>query len=77
MSVVETHGLSAQQLIIGNPDDLGLQLQSVSNKGDEFRICGFSLGIADGIAEESLQSVQIAPVPCHFDGMTDGTLHTA
>ena len=55
---------------------LQLKLQFVSDKGDEFGIRGFSLGIADGIAEKSLQSVQIASVPGHFDGMADGTLHS-
>ena len=55
---------------------LQLKLQFVSDKGDKFRIRGFSLGIADGIAEKSLQSVQIASVPCHFDGMADSTFHS-
>ena len=53
-----------------------LKLQFVSDQGDEFRIRGFSLGIADGIAEKSLQSVQIPSVPGYFDGMADSTLHS-
>jgi len=55
---------------------LQLKLQFVSDKGDELRIGGFSLGIADRISEESLQSVQIASVPGDLDGVSDGTLHS-
>ena len=51
-----------------------LQLELVRNQGNKFGIRGFSLGIADGIAEKSLQSIQIASVPGHFDGMADGSL---
>ena len=54
---------------------LQLKLQFVCNKGDEFGIRGFSLGIADGIAKKTLQSIQIPSVPGHFDGMADGTLY--
>ena len=61
---------------IGNHAGFQLKLQFVSDQGDEFLIGGFSLGIADGIAEESLQSIQIAPGPGYFDGMTDGPLHS-
>ena len=50
--------------------------QFVSDKGDEFGIRGFSLGIADGIAEKSLEGIQIPSVPGHFDGMADGPLHS-
>ena len=51
--------------------------QFVSDKGDEFGIRGFSLGIADGIAEESLERVQIPSVPGHLNGVPDSPLHTA
>ena len=54
---------------------LQLKLQFVCNKGDEFRIRGFSLGITDSIAEKSLQCVQISTIPGHFDGVADGTLY--
>ena len=67
----------APQSEIGNLAGLELEGQFVSDKGDEFGIRGFSLGIADRIAEKSLQSVQIASVPGDFDGVADGTLHTA
>ena len=52
-----------------------LKLELVRNQGDELRIRGFSFGIADRVAEQSLQSVQIASVPGYFDGVTDGLLH--
>ena len=44
----------AAQSEIGNLRRLQLKLQFVSDQGDEFGICGFSLGIADGITEKSL-----------------------
>ena len=61
---------------IGNLRRLQLQLELVRDKGNKFGIRGFSLGIADGIAEKSLQSVQIPSVPGYFDGVADGTLHS-
>ena len=66
----------APQSEMSNLRRLQLQLQLISDQGDKFRIRGFSLGIADGIAEKSLQSIQISSVPGHFDGMADGTLHS-
>ena len=56
---------------------LQLKLELVCDEGDEFRIRGFSLGVADGIAEESLQGVQVASVPGYLDGMADGPFHPA
>ena len=66
----------AAQSEISNLRRLQLKLQFVSNQGNKFRIRGFSLGIADGIAEKSLQSVQVTSVPSHFDGVPDGSLHS-
>ena len=60
--------------------DLGaleLKLQFVRNQGDELRIGGLALGVADGVAEKPLQGVQISPIPGHFDGMADGPFHPA
>ena len=54
-----------------------MQLQLISDQGDEFGIGGFSLGIADGIAEKSLQRIQIPSVPGDLDGMSDSSFHTA
>ena len=62
-------------LEIGDFRGLQLKLQFVSNQRNKFRIRGFSLGIADGIAEKSLKCVQIASVPGHFDSVTDGPFH--
>ena len=56
---------------------LQLKLQFVSDKGDEFRIRGLSLGIANGIPKEPLQSIQITTIPGYFDCMSDCTLHPA
>ena len=56
---------------------LELKLELVRNQGDELRIGGLSLGVADGIAKESLQSVQIAPIPGYLDGVANGPLHSA
>ena len=53
-----------------------MKLKLVSDKGDEFRIGGLTLGIADGIPEESLECVQIASVPGYFDGVADGPFHS-
>ena len=61
---------------IRNLRRLQLKLQFISDKRNKFGIRGFSLGIADGIAEESLQSIQVASVPGYFDGMSDSTLHS-
>ena len=54
-----------------------LESNAVANHGDKFRIRGLSLGIADGIAKEFLQGFQIAPVPCHFNGVAYGAFHPA
>ena len=54
---------------------LELKLQFVRNQGVELRIGGFSLGVADGVAEEPLEGVEVPSVPGHFDGMADGPLH--
>ena len=54
-----------------------MELQFVRNQGDEFRIGGLSLGVGYRIAEESLQGVQIPPVPGDFNGMADGPFHPA
>ena len=67
----------AENSEIGNLAGLQLKLQFVSDQRDKLGIRGFSLGIADRIAEKSLQSVKIASVPGHFDGVSDCPLHPA
>ena len=63
--------------ILGRLGGFQLELQAVGNQGDELTIGGLSLGIADGVAEEALQGVQVSPVPGHFDGVADGPLYPA
>ena len=64
-------------LEIRNFRGLQLKLELVCNQGDEFGIRGFPLGIADGIAEKSLECVQITTIPGYFDGVPDGPFHPA
>ena len=52
-------------------------MKLICNQRNKFRIRGFPLGIADCIAEKSLQSVQVASVPGYFNGMADGSFHSA
>ena len=66
----------APQSEIGNLAGLELQGQFVSDEGNKLRVSRFSLGIADGIAEKSLQRIQVASVPGNFDGMSNGSLHS-
>ena len=54
-----------------------MKLELICDQSDELTIGGFALGIADGVAEEPLQSIQIATIPCHLDSMADGSFHTA
>ena len=67
----------APQSELGRLGTLELKLELVRNQGDELRIGGLSLGVADGVAEESLQGVQIPPVPGNLDGVADGSFHPA
>ena len=52
-----------------------LELELVRDESDELRIGGLAFGVADGVAEESLQGVQIPSVPGDLDGVTDGPFH--
>ena len=67
----------APQSELGHVLSLELELELVRNQGDEFGIRGLALGVAHGVAEESLQGVQIAPIPGDFNGVADGPLHSA
>ena len=67
----------AAQSEIGNLAGFELEGQFISDKSDEFRIRGFSLGIGNRIPKEPLKGVQIAPIPGDFNGVADGPLHTA
>ena len=59
---------------LGGVGALELQLQLVGDEGDEFRVGGLAFRVADGVAEEALEGVQVAPVPGHLNGMADGAL---
>ena len=65
----------APQSELGHVLSLELKLQFVRNQGDEFRIGGFSFGVADGVAKEALQGIQIAPIPGNLDGVADSPLY--
>mgnify|MGYP003517484921 CR=1 FL=1 len=51
-------------------------MKLICDKGDEFRIGGFSFGIGNRVSEKSLEGIQISAIPGYFDGMADGTLHS-
>ena len=51
-------------------------MKLICDKRNKLRIRGFSLGIADRIAEKSLQRIQITPIPGDFNGVTDGPLYS-
>ena len=54
-----------------------LQLELVRNQGDELRVGGLSLGVADGIAEETLEGIQVPSVPCNLNGVAECSLYSA
>ena len=56
---------------------LQLKLQAVSDKRDKLRIGGFSFGVGHGVSKETLQSIQVTPIPCYFDCMANGPLYPA
>ena len=62
---------------LGGIGSLELELQLVCDEGDELGIGGLSLCVGNRVAEKSLQSIQIASVPGHLDGVADGPLHPA
>ena len=68
-------------LAVGSADPLGGFAHSladyVGDPGDELTIGGFPLGIADGIAEEALQGIQISSVPGDLDGVAEGPFYPA
>ena len=61
---------------LGRLGALELKLQFVRNQSDKLRIGGLALGVGHRVAEESLQGIQIAPVPGDLDGMANGPLHS-
>ena len=60
---------------IGNLLVFQLQLELVRDQCDELRIGGFAFCVGNRISEESLQGIQVAPIPSYLDGVTDGPFH--
>ena len=56
---------------------LFVQADLVGDHRDELTIRGFAAEVVDGVAEVAVQSVHIAAVPCHLDGVADGPLSPA
>ena len=60
---------------LGNPSilrrlgGLELQLKPIRNQRNKLTIRGLPLGIAHRIPKESLQGIQIAPIPGYLDGL--------
>ena len=67
----------SMQSEIGSGAVFELKLELVRNERNELRIGGLSLGVTNCVPKEPLQSIQIASVPSHFDGVTDGSFDTA
>lgn len=56
---------------------LALQLQPVSDHGDELRIGWLALGGIHRVSKVLLQGFQVAPIPCYLNGVANGPLHPA
>lgn len=54
-----------------------IQSYFIRNQGDKFGVCRFAFSGADGISEEIVDRIHLAPAPRNLDGMTDRTFHTA
>ena len=71
------HGVS-RLIDISLSDSLPLiQPHLVGDHRNKFAVRGLAAQVVDGVAEVAVQSVHIATVPRHLDGMADGALHTA
>ena len=53
---------------------LAFEGEIVRDHGDKFAIRRLSLDARDGIAEEPLQGLHVAAVPCHLDGIRASAL---
>ena len=53
-----------------------MKLELVCDKRNKFGIGRLPLGIADSIAEKSLEGIQITTIPCHFDSVANSPLHS-
>ena len=52
-----------------------LEPELIGNQRNKLRIGGLPLAGIDGVAEERIQRIQIAPVPGDLDGVADCTPH--
>ena len=55
---------------------LDLHPQLIGDHGDKFGIGRFAAAVLNRIAEISIQSIYIAAIPCHFDGVADSAFHS-
>ena len=53
-----------------------MQLESVCDQCDEFAVGGLTLRVTDCVPKEALEGIQVTSVPCYFDGVADGSLHS-
>ena len=54
-----------------------IQPHLVGDHRNELAVGGFAAQVMDGIAKVAVEGVHVSPVPCHLDGVADGTLHAA
>lgn len=52
------------------------QPQLIRNHGDKLRISRLASGIMNGVPKVRIEHIYIASVPCHLNGMADGTFHS-
>ena len=50
---------------------LSPQTNAVGDHGHKLAVGRFAAGAVDGVAEEGVQHVHIAAIPCHLNGMAD------
>ena len=66
----------AAQSELGHVLSFELKLELVRNQGNKLTVGRFALGVGNRVAEESLQGIQVAPIPGDLDGVADGPLHS-
>ena len=53
------------------------QADAVGDHGDEFTVGRLAAGIVDSVAKEGIQHINIASVPCNFDGVANRAFNAA
>ena len=61
---------------LSNPLAL-IQPHLISYHRNKLAVRRFSPQVVDGIAEVAVEGVHVSPIPCHLDGVADGSLHPA